>query len=81
MQDSLEWLIYNINSIVYILSKITAQAFFISDSLMVSGGEIRRQLEENKNQSVNTPLRMQLSMILLQVSADSNSTANQRPAW
>jgi hypothetical protein len=55
------------------LSKMILQAFLISASLIVNGGEIRRQSGAKRNQSVNTPLMIHLSIIFLQVSAFSNS--------
>src|SRR5438045_9603372 len=46
---------------------------------MINGGQMRRQFGANKNQSVNTPFRMQLSITFLLVSSESNSTASHKP--
>ena len=64
---------------VAIACNITSQAFLISSFVMVSGGAMRMQWEANKNQSVNTPLAMQVSITFLLKSKFSNSTAIINP--
>jgi hypothetical protein len=56
-----------------------SQAFLICSAEIINGGEMRRQLGANKNQSVSTPLAMQRSMIILFVSNVPNSTASHKP--
>jgi hypothetical protein len=55
------------------------QAFCICSSEIIKGGEIRKQFDANKNQSVKTPLAIHLSIIFLFVSKESNSTAIHSP--
>src|SRR6266511_716316 len=55
------------------------QAAWICFSEIINGGEIRRQLEANKNQSVRTPFAILASIIFLLASNESNSIASHKP--
>ena len=56
-----------------------AQALLICCSEIMKGGEIRKQLGANKNQSVKIPLEMHASIIFLFVAKESNSKASHKP--
>ena len=58
---------------------ILLQASLIWFSETINGGEIRKQFGANRNQSVITPETIHVSMILLFVSKESNSTAIHKP--
>jgi hypothetical protein len=58
---------------------IILQACLISSSEIIKGGEMRRQSEANKNQSVSTPPAIQAAINFLFVSNESNSTAIHKP--
>ena len=45
--------------------RIIADDFLICSSEIINGGEIRKQLEANKNQSVKTPSAIQSSITFL----------------
>src|SRR5690606_39065295 len=59
---------------------ITEQDLFISLIEIFSGGAILRQFDPKRNQSVNTPFSIALSITFLHISKLSNSTAISSPS-